>query len=210
MNLPLALAEIANNLSLDHERMLRFAAEDTIGGFHPDPALRKWPVGSMFAVEGQVLYALIRALKPKRVLELGRRFGCSTTHIAAALAANGAGKVVSVDNNVHGDTELMIPKRLYSRIELVNGDAFEYLRTHDESFDLIFEDLDHDRATTAAIAKDAKNGRLRAGGLLIVHDTVHFLVGEALRAGLQDAGIDAQHYLIEPSDCGLAIWKRTV
>lgn len=184
--------------------------EDAIGGYHPDPALRKWPVGSMFEVEGKVLYALVRTLKPRRVLELGRRFGCSTTHIAAALAKNGAGKVVSVDSNVHGDTELLIPDDLYSRIELVNGDAFEYLRTHDESFDLIFEDLDHDRNTTAVIARDAKNGRLKAGGLLIVHDTMHFLVGEALRAGLRDAGIEARHYLIEPSDCGLAVWRRPV
>lgn len=205
-----ALHEIEILFHIKEGVLASFSLEDDLGGYDPNPMYRQWPVGSMFAVEGKVLYALIRALKPKRVLELGRRFGCSTTHIAAALAANGAGKVVSVDNNVHGDTELLIPKRLYSRIELVNGDAFAYLRTHDESFDLIFEDLDHDRATTAAIAKDAKNGRLKAGGLLIVHDTMHFLVGEALRAGLQDAGIDAQHYLIEPADTGFGIWKRTV
>lgn len=200
------LEQIAEQVDVDYEQLATYAHEDTHTGW--DAGLGAWPVGSLWQVEGQVLYALTRALKPKRVLELGRRFGCSTTHIAQAMAANKGGKVVSIDNDVHGPTELMIPKELYPFIEIVNGDAFEYLETHRGKFDMIFEDLDHDRATTAAIAKDAKNGRLRSGGLLIVHDTMHFLVGEAIRAGLDDAGIDARHYLIQPSDCGLGIWKQ--
>lgn len=211
MNLETALATIEIEILHSNYGVLNHhSLEDTIGGYHPDPEFRKWPIGSMFEVEGKVLYALICALKPKHILELGRRFGCSTTHIATALAKNGAGKVVSVDSNIHGYTELMIPEPLYSRIELVNTDALEYLKTHKNKFDIIFEDLDHDRHVTAAVAQDAKSGRLKAGGLLIVHDTMHFLVGEALRAGLQDAGIEAQHYLIEPSDCGFGIWRRPV
>lgn len=209
MNLDTAFVDMRSHYRLPSvDSLLAYANEDAVGGYHMDAAQAKWPVGSLWQVEGQVLYALVRALKPKRILELGRRYGCSTTHIAQALAANGAGRVVSIDNNVHGDTELLIPEKLYPFIEIVNGDAFEYLNTHQDKFDLIFEDLDHDRKSTAIIARDAKNTRLNANGVLVVHDTMHFLVGEAIRAGLQDADIPAAHYLIEPSDCGLGIWQK--
>lgn len=43
------------------------------------------------------LYMLVRALKPKHVLELGTNTGISSAFIAAALKRNGFGKVVTLD-----------------------------------------------------------------------------------------------------------------
>jgi predicted O-methyltransferase YrrM len=43
------------------------------------------------------LYMLVRALKPKTVLELGTNTGISSAFIAAALKRNGFGKVVTLD-----------------------------------------------------------------------------------------------------------------
>jgi len=46
---------------------------------------------------GQLLYALVRAMRPTTVLEFGTGHGFSTLHIAAALRDNGEGQLVSAE-----------------------------------------------------------------------------------------------------------------
>jgi hypothetical protein len=51
--------------------------------------------------------------------------------------------------------------------------------------------------------------RLQAGGVMISHDAAHYLVGEQVTQGIRDAGItDYSVHLIEPSDCGFALWVK--
>jgi predicted O-methyltransferase YrrM len=46
---------------------------------------------------GRLLYALVRADRPQTVVEFGSSFGISTIHLAAAVADNGAGRVVTTE-----------------------------------------------------------------------------------------------------------------
>lgn len=206
MNLDNTLILIENQvLVTDIGTLSSLAAEDEIGGYHPDATQAKWPVGSVFEVEGQTLYALIRALQPRNVVEIGLQDGCSATHIAAALRANGAGKLTSVDR---GNSGPLIPGGLRPFIAITGGDGVEWLTAQpDNSIDFLFEDADHseDLAYNVGVLAQTK---LRLGGVFVAHDAAHFLVGADIRAGYTRAGMDYQVYSIEPSDCGLLLWKR--
>jgi hypothetical protein len=48
----------------DPQELIGYAAEDTLGGYHWDERQRQFPSGSLWQVEGQMLYALVRWLKP--------------------------------------------------------------------------------------------------------------------------------------------------
>jgi predicted O-methyltransferase YrrM len=50
--------------------------------------------------QGRVLYDHLRATKPETVLELGTAHGVSAAYIAAALDANGHGRLTTVDSSV--------------------------------------------------------------------------------------------------------------
>ena len=58
------LARMADNYGLDAQQLIAYAAEDEIGGW---TYLGYWPGGSIWAVEGKILYALIRAIQPEQV-----------------------------------------------------------------------------------------------------------------------------------------------
>jgi predicted O-methyltransferase YrrM len=53
--------------------------------------------GSVYPVEGALLYGLVRGLRPETVVETGTANGISTTYLLAALARNETGRLVSVD-----------------------------------------------------------------------------------------------------------------
>ncbi|MBS2554254.1 class I SAM-dependent methyltransferase [Catenulispora sp. NL8] len=46
---------------------------------------------------GRLLYTLIRAVRPKTVVEFGMSYGISTLHLAAAVRDNGAGRVLTTE-----------------------------------------------------------------------------------------------------------------
>lgn len=199
-----ACAEIETLLGL--EGLMAYAEEDAIGGFHHDPALRRWPVGSVFEVEGQLLYALVRALKPKRCAEIGLQDGCSATHIASALRENGSGgRLTSIDR---GNSGALIPDALRSRVQVVNGDGADWLAGQDDqAIDFLFEDADHSEELSYQVGVLAQT-RLRPGGVLVAHDAAHRDVGPLITGGYTRAGLDYQVFLVEPSDCGVLIWRR--
>lgn len=211
MNLTDALHDIANQLALDYDDLQRYADEDTLGGFHYHLPEQKFTVGSIWGVEGQVIYALIRALAPDTVVEIGGWYGCSASHMAAAVKANGHGWVISVDDGsqlsgIHGSA---IPDALRAHIQLIHHEGLAWLDSQEyASIDLIFEDANHSTRLTYDIAARAYS-RLKPGGILVNHDVApNSEVGDAVRKGLDMAGIDYRAYLIEPSNCGLAIWRK--
>lgn len=205
MNLDTALTKLATRYDLDAEALRDYAAEDEVGGYHSDPKQAAWPMGSLWTVEGQVLYALIRATRPANVLELGTYAGCSTAHIEAALKKNRKGSLVTVDN-LHDNRT---PATDYGkRVSVVHEEATAYLVASTDTFDFIFEDLTHTVTLTAQVWAAARN-RLSADGFLVSHDAAHYIVGQAVRDGIQQAGVtDAWVGLIAPSDCGLAVWRN--
>jgi len=206
------LGVIAGYLGLDADALNAYAAEDTYGGFDFDLNNRRFDIGSIFGVEGQVLYALTRVLNPPEVVELGTMHGCGATHLLAALEANGkkTARLTSVDDNTNGVVlGHAIPDALRPRWKLVESSAAPYLTERkDNSLLLIFEDIDHSAERTAEIWVLAQ-AKLKSGGILISHDAEHSLVGAAVREGIARSGItDYLKVTIAPSDCGLAIWKK--
>lgn len=204
MNLDAALIDIAARYGLPD--LHDYAAEDTIGGYHMDAAQAKWPVGSVFEVEGKVLYALIRALKPRRCVEIGLQDGCSATHISYALKANATGATFfSIDR---GNSGRLIPDEVRMYVTVVGGDGAEWLAAQpDGSIDFLFEDADHSEDLSYRIGVLAQN-KLRPGGLFVAHDAAHFMVGNDIRAGYTRAGMEYTVYSIEPSDCGLLLFRQ--
>lgn len=49
------------------------------------------------AEAGKLVYALVRAIRPETVVEFGTSFGISTIYLAAAVADNGTGRVVTTE-----------------------------------------------------------------------------------------------------------------
>lgn len=219
MNLNDTLTLLALQLQLPPDELIRYAGEDVIGGYSYRAADRKWPMGSLFAEEGQVLYALVRILKPAHVAEIGSLRGCSTAHLATALSVNGSGHITAID--ISGGALDMFPKHLDSVLTGITGDGLEWLAgQEDESIDLLFEDSSHGEEMCASIAALCKT-KLTPGGVLIVHDAAHTEsidgngvhtpspVGAEICAGLDRAlGNEYRVYLSEPSDCGFAAWQR--
>lgn len=212
MNLHEALGLIAQQTGFDSDELRAYAAEDDLGGWHNVFKFERFPCGSVWGVEGQVLYALTRALKAKRVAEIGAWHGCSASHLALAVKQNKRGRVISVDDGseinhvgTHGDK---IPDDLRRHVQLVKDDGVAWLTQQpDASLDLLFEDDNH-RADIVEIISRLAVSKLKPGGILVDHDAADHPTGVQIRKGMDTAGIDYRVYLIEPADCGLAIWRK--
>lgn len=206
MNLAETLTAIETQIGLEPSVLQPYADADDIGGFHPDPEQRQWDVGAIWDVEGRILYALIRALQPQTVLEIGSGTGCSTTHAAAALYDNGSGSLTTIDRG----NAPVVPENLLDIVDMRGGDALDYLNEQpDHSIDFLIEDADHSRELCTAIGRIAPF-KLASGGILIAHDAAHIDVGPDVKTGFAAAGLDFRVYLTEPSDCGWLVWKAPV
>jgi predicted O-methyltransferase YrrM len=218
MNIEQGFTLLAAQIKADAQELMQYAAEDTIGGYDINEANRKFPMGSLWEPEGKLLYALVRWLKPDVVAEIGGWVGCSASHLAAAVKANGRGRVMSVDSGEGGAVagSLLLPE-VRDYVTFVKADGRAWLaEQEDHSIGLLFEDADHSTELTAAIARLAVD-KLEAGGVMVNHDAAHDFaivgggqrigssVGRAIRDGLAQAGVYFKPYLIEPSDCGVAV-----
>ena len=218
------LTFISLQLGCDPAELIAYAGEDNLGGYHFDPVEARFPIGSLYGVEGQILYALIRHLKPEKVVEIGGWAGASASHMALAVMRNEKGRVISVDlgdenvnaatGNKHGS---LINPTLRSYVELVKEDGRVWLNNQaPSSLDMIFEDADHSPDLVMELSRLALS-RLKPGGYLVNHDAGHVEaiypngnrtpspVGQNVQDGLARAGAAFKAYLASPSDCGLAI-----
>jgi len=137
----------------------------------------------------RALYYLTRALRARRVLEIGTHVGASTIHIAAAMKRNGgdAGdecRLVTVNISDVNNADDAYWKRaglacsprdaaaaigLAHCAAFVTMDSISYLDAHDERFDLIFLDGDH---TAQNVYREIPRAlqHLRPEGAVIMHD----------------------------------------
>jgi predicted O-methyltransferase YrrM len=79
---------------------------------------------------GRLLYALVRASRPETVVEFGTSFGISTIHLAAAVADNGTGRVVTTelsDRKAAAARENLEQAGLARVVNVLEGDALETL-----------------------------------------------------------------------------------
>lgn len=209
MNLNETLVQIAADFNLDAKQLIDYAIEDTQTGWDEDKGA--WPVGSLWGVEGQILYALVRFTKPKRLLELGTLYGCSATHILMAMARNDNGATLTaIDSGLHvegGVAGGMIPSRLKHMMTLHRTQISEWIKSDKTGYDFVFEDAKHDSPSVFRVW-EVRNNLVNPGGFLISHDAKHHLVGSQVMRGITQAGAIAKAYLTEPSDCGMALWQR--
>ncbi len=158
-----------------------------------DPTLKARPtrLGSIFEVHAEqkprerlLLYSLVLALAPQRVLEIGVRFGGGARIIHAALADLGRGVYVGVDPKPELDFEW---STIADRCTLITGYSPAALPGARDAaggaFDFVFLDGDHNepptRADLAGIA-----GVASPGAVVLCHDAYHEGVARAIEGVL--------------------------
>jgi len=207
MNLFETLTQIAEHFGLKADDLISYANEDTVGGFNADATKSTWPIGSLWEVEGKTLYALVRALKPRRLLEFGTMHGCSAVHMAKALEKNdNGGTLVCVDFNM--DLAAHLLTNFPDTISLVQMPFEEFVAEPTVAqFDFVYEDSIHSTEQVAMLWRYAVDHMLN--GLILSHDAMHYIVGDDVRRGIQAVvGDKARYYLTAPSDCGLGIYRK--
>lgn len=123
-------------------------------------------------IQGRLLSMLSKMVRPRRILELGTFTGYSALCLAEGLADGG--RLVTIEHN--DELEDTIRRNLGlsalgSRIDLVVGDAKEYLRSETEPFDLVFIDADK-REYSAYLDLLLERGLVPAGGWILADNTL--------------------------------------
>jgi predicted O-methyltransferase YrrM len=128
------------------------------------------------------LYAIVRAVKPRVIVETGVASGMSSAHILRALAANNRGTLHSIDlPNVQDGSVLpqgratgwIVPYSLRGRWKLSIGDSRELLPEVLQALghiDVFLHDSDHSYENMSFEFEQALP-RLEPGGLLLSDDT---------------------------------------
>jgi predicted O-methyltransferase YrrM len=117
-------------------RVMPFS-ENEMGGFYADKYI------AIVESQGAFAYLIARALRARTVVEFGTSFGLSTLWLAAAVRANGGGRVVT--------TEIVPEKARIARrnfedagladlIDVREGDAIESLATDPSNIDFVLND----------------------------------------------------------------------
>lgn len=201
----MVINQVANYLSLDAAELLSYAQEDTIGGYEPH-ANTRWLPGSIWGAEGQILYAITRAMKPQRIAELGALQGCGTSHFSTALKMNGSGKVSTYDNFRFRHAPFKVADDLEPYYEFIVGDAYEIDLN---PFQIVFEDF-NDTAAGVKRVWSRFIQEAQPGAVILTHDVYHHHEGKEMRAGIEASG--AQNVLmfqIDGTDCGLGMWRKS-
>ena len=82
---------------------------------------------------GRLLYTLVRAVKPRTVIEFGMSFGISTLHLAAAVRDNGVGHVVTTEMSaakIEAARNTFAEAGLDDVVTVLEGDALQTLPQH--------------------------------------------------------------------------------
>ena len=142
--------------------------------------------GGVNAGDRRAIYCLVRALRPKRVLEIGTHIGASSVHIGAALRDNddAAGELTTVDVRPVNDpvtrpweaagsrfapADMMERIGMGARVRFVTQPSLTFLATGDQRYDLIFLDGDHSPQTVYRELSAALR-RLAPDGVVLLHD----------------------------------------
>jgi hypothetical protein len=186
----------------------------------------KTPPGGVLDGEGWLLYGLVRTLRPRVVVELGRGRGASTMFLARGVADNASGQVWSLDLSDGDEVRCLLGSEgLDGPVILcsfsTHGHEAEVLSARLAEVDFLFVDAGH---AYADIQADAALWlpRLSERGIAVFHDATRWGVDgldvsqflesgggldEAVYPGLtfgHDMGYDAGG----PHDNGLRLVQR--
>lgn len=189
MKLSDALTLLAEKLALDAASIIAYAAEDHEGG--RNAGYDGW---SIDPDEGRLLYALVRALRPLQVLEIGVHEGASSAHLLTALDANQLGALTSYDI-VKGAAEV---KGI--RWTVIQQDA---ALANFPPTEFVFEDSAHGLDYSLKLFE-----RLKFARVLVTHDTLmtpahgDFYVKQAFETVFPDGLI----FALDGCERGLGVW----
>jgi len=119
---------------------------------------------------GELLYILARATRPATIVEFGTSYGISTLYLAAAVADNGVGGVVSTELNnakVSAARANLAEARLSDHVAILHGDAMTTLNELRGPIDLIL--LDGWKDLCLPVLRSLES-RLSAGALVVADD----------------------------------------
>lgn len=200
------LTMIAEDYDFAPHDLITYSHEDKLGGYHPDPNNRNYPGNAnkgIWEVEGKILYALIRALRPTTVLEIGNEWGNSTRHVIAALRANKHGHLYTMDIK----DSLVLDAEEYEWATPIVSDLFLFNYESIAPIDFVFEDTYHTCDMVGHIWRKFK----QYGGdnaMIMSHDAKHPAMQAGVIEGIKTVTDGYTTYLAEPSDCGFALWRK--
>jgi len=165
-----------DRLSLPH--LNRMNSSERVGIVYRVPS-------EMSIEERLFLFALIRGIRPQRVLEIGSRHGGSAAIISCAMEDNGRGRVIGIDPG----PEITVRKSFFhGRFHLITRPSPEAIAEAYEvaqgQFDVLFIDGLHTHRQCAADLAGALP-YLAEGAYVLFHDAFHFGVSEAVREALE-------------------------
>ena len=139
-------------------------------------------------VDSEVLYSIIRWLKPKRIIEIGA--GYSTMVAREAVSLNGTeSRIISIDPDPRRDIEKLSDKTIRVQFEFVSPKLFRFL----EPNDILFVDSSHCGEDVDFVLFEILDG-LRNGVYVHFHDI--FFPRDYPEACLK-AGYSEQYKLID-------------
>jgi predicted O-methyltransferase YrrM len=124
--------------------------------------------GGVEVEAGELLYGLVRAMKPERILETGTRLGAAAAYIGLALEENGRGMLTTIEINpdyVQSARTLMRRLGVSEYVQCIAGDACLYRPS--EPVDMLFLDTELQFRFADAVRLWPW---LKPSGLLIIHD----------------------------------------
>ena len=119
---------------------------------------------------GELLYILVRAKRPTTIVEFGTSYGISTLYLAAAVADNGMGSVVSTELNsakVVAARANLLEARLSDHVSILQGDVITTLKDIRGPIDLVL--LDGWKDLCLPVLRSLES-RLSAGALIAADD----------------------------------------
>lgn len=119
----------------------------------------------------EILYLLLRAERPERVVEISPFHGWSTNWILSALRDNGRGSLVSYDL-IDASRPNVAKELAEGRWQLVLGDAKQQVARDGDPIDFLLMDSDHS-AEFAHWYLDTVLPRVRDGAVVCIDDVFH-------------------------------------
>ena len=119
---------------------------------------------------GELLYILVRARRPATIVEFDTSYGISTLYLAAAVADNGTGSVVSTELSsvkVAAARANLVEARLSDHVAILPGDAMTTLNDIRGPIDLVL--LDGWKDLCLPVLRSLES-RLSPGALIVADD----------------------------------------
>ena len=179
-------------------------------GYPEQPDIGKWKMWDGQSSEVEViefLYALVRLVKPKLIVETGPLLGYSTVAMVAAQHENGFGKMITIEitPGLVEETKRTIEESGLSsdNVEVITGSSLDELPKIVGPIDLLFSDSHIPiRGDEIEICLP----KMSPLGIIAVHDTSpnHLYARQYLNKKLEENVIDRIHF---PCPRGLSLAK---